>query len=280
MALKKYGQMNKYPIYIISKGRGKNCLTARELKFMGVKFSLVIEPQELEDYKNVSDNIILLPFSNLNQGSIPARNFVWDHSIKQGFEKHWILDDNIEGFHRLNKNEKPKVSNGSIFNAAEDFTDRYSNLAISGFNYYSFCKSTDKVPPYYLNTRIYSCILIKNDLHYRWRGRYNEDTDLSLRALKDGWCTVLFNAFLIGKVTTMRMKGGNTDNVYTDEDDRLKFAESLQNQHPDIVKVTWKFNRWHHQVNYKPFRKNKLVRKEGIEIKEGINEYGMKLITL
>jgi hypothetical protein len=159
----------------------------------------------------------------------------------------------------------------------EDFIDRYVNVAIAGPNYYSFCKKTDKVPPYYLNTRIYSCILIKNDLPYRWRGKYNEDTDLSLRALKDGWCTVLFNAFLAGKVTTLRMKGGNTDEVYKDTDNRKEFAESLQKQHPDVVKVTWKFNRWHHQVNYKPFKKNNLIKKDGLIIVNKINNYGMYL---
>lgn len=267
----------KYPIYIISKSRGNNCLTARELKLMNVPFKLVIEPQEYEEYKHITDNIIILPFSNLNQGSIPARNFVWEHSINEGHEKHWILDDNIEGFHRLNKNEKPKVSSGTIFKCAEDFTDRYENVAISGFNYYSFCKSTDKVPPFYLNTRIYSCILIKNDLPYRWRGRYNEDTDLSIRVLKDGYCTILFNAFLAGKVTTMRMKGGNTSEIYAETNNRKEFAESLVEQHPDIVKVTWKFNRWHYQVNYKPFKLNKLIRKKGLEFKNENNEYGMYL---
>jgi hypothetical protein len=251
----------KYPVYIISKGRANSCLTARELKLMNVPFKLVIEPQEYEDYKHITDDILVLPFSNLGQGSIPARNFVWEHSINAGFERHWILDDNIEGFHRLHKNMKPKVTSGTIFRCAEDFTDRYENIGISGFNYYSFCKTTDSVPPYYLNTRIYSCILIKNDLPYRWRGRYNEDTDLSLRALKDGWCTILFNAFLAGKVTTMRMKGGNTDNVYTDEDNRMKFAKALEELHPDIVKVTWKFNRWHHQVDYRVFKNNRLIKK-------------------
>ncbi len=267
----------KYPVYIISKGRPKSCLTARELKAMNVPFRLVIEPQEYEDYKHITDNILILPFSNLGQGSIPARNFVWEHSISEGHERHWILDDNIEGFHRLNQNDKPNVTSGTIFKIAEDFTDRYENVAISGFNYYSFCKNTDKVPPFYLNTRIYSCILIKNDIPYRWRGRYNEDTDLSLRVLKDGWCTVLFNAFLAGKVTTMRMKGGNTKEVYGNTDNRKEFAESLQQQHPDVVKVTWKFNRWHHQVNYKPFKNNKLIKKQGIVIKEGVNNYGMYL---
>jgi hypothetical protein len=268
----------KYPIYVISKGRADNCLTARELKMMQVPFKLVVEPQEYEDYKKVTENIIILPFSDLKQGSIPARNFVWEHSVKEGDERHWILDDNIEGFHRLNRNEKYKVSSGTIFKCAEDFTERYENIALSGFNYYSFCKSTDKIPPFYLNTRIYSCILIKNTLPYRWRGRYNEDTDLSLRALKDGWCTVLFNAFLAGKVTTMRMKGGNTSEVYADTDNRREFAESLQKQHPDIVKVSWKFNRWHHQVNYKVFKRNKLKLKEGVYIPNKINEYGMRLL--
>ena len=86
-----------------------------------------------------------------------------------------------------------------------------------------------------------------------WRGRYNEDTDLSLRILKKGYCTILMNAFLAGKVTTQRMKGGNTDSVYVDGDDRKKFAESLREQHPDVVTVSWKFNRWHHQVDYSGF---------------------------
>lgn len=268
---------NKYPIYIISKGRWQSCLTARELKSMNVHFYLVIEPQEYEDYKHITKNILLLPFSNLGQGSTPARNWVWEHSIKNGFKRHWILDDNIEGFHRLNRNTKYKVTSGTIFRCAEDFTDRYFNIGISGFNYYSFCKTTDNVPPYYLNTRVYSCILIKNDLPYRWRGKYNEDTDLSLRTLKDGLCTVLFNAFLAGKVTTMRMRGGNTDNVYTDEDNRLKFAKSLQEQHPDVVKVTWKFNRWHHQVDYRVFKKNNLIKKPNLIME---NNYKMVLEEL
>jgi hypothetical protein len=255
-------------------------LTVRELKLMNVPFRLVVEPQEYEDYKNVADDILILPFSNLGHGSIPARNWVWEHAVSEGWERHWILDDNIEGFHRLNRNMKPKVTSGTIFKCAEDFIDRYENVAIAGFNYYSFCKVTDKVPPFILNTRIYSCILIKNDLPYRWRGKYNEDTDLSLRALKDGWCTLQFNVFLAGKVTTQRMKGGNTDTVYNTDDNRREFAESLQRQHPDVVKVAWKFGRWHHQVDYRPFKKNVLIKKQGVVIREDIDNYGMYLTEI
>ena len=37
-----------------------------------------------------------------------------------------------------------------------------------------------KRPPYVLNTRIYSCILLDNTLDIRC-GMYNEDTDISIR---------------------------------------------------------------------------------------------------
>lgn len=275
---------NKYPIYVISKGRWESRLTSRSLEEMGQPYRIVVEPKEYDLYaEHISeDKIICLPdnFSELGQGGIPARNFVWEHSISEGHERHWILDDNIEQFNRLNRNLQVKVLTGAIFKAAEDFVDRYTNVALAGFQYDYFAKAKTVLPAFYLNTRIYSCILIKNDLPYRWRGRYNEDTDLSLRALKDGWVTVLFYAFIQQKAQTMTMKGGNTDTIYNQGDNRLEFAESLVENHPDVARVTWKFNRWHHHVNYKPFKKNKLVRKPDVEIKEGVNDYGMVLKTI
>ena len=271
----------KYPIYIISKGRWQSRLTSKSLELMGVSYKIVVEPSEYDLYSSVIDvnKILVLPFDNLGMGSIPARNFVWEHSISIGAERHWILDDNIEQFNRLNKNLQVKVLTGSIFKAAEDFVDRYENVALSGFQYDYFAKAKTILPPFYLNTRIYSCILIKNDIPYRWRGKYNEDTDLSLRALKDGWCTVLFYAFIQQKAQTLTMKGGN-ENIYEETNDRLEFAQSLVEQHPDVAKVTRKFGRWHHQVDYKPFRKNKLIRKRGLELKQQINDYGMVLKSI
>jgi hypothetical protein len=269
----------EYPVYIISKGRADSRLTSKTLESINVPYHIVIEPQEYNDYAAVIDpkKILVLPFSNLGQGSIPARNWVWEHSISIGAKRHWILDDNISHFYRLNENKRIKVNSGTIFRVAEEFTDRYENVSISGFNYRFFCEPNSKIPPYYLNTRVYSCILIKNSVTFRWRGRYNEDTDLSIRVLKDGDCTILFNAFLAGKCGTMQMKGGNTDELYQD-DGRLKMAQSLVDQHPDITKISWKFNRWQHHVDYRSFRKNKLIKKQNLNIKPGVNNYGMVLI--
>ena len=271
-----------YPIYIISKGRWDSRITSRALDRMGVPYKIVVEPQEYDNYASVIDpeKILVLPFSNLGEGSIPARNWVWEHSIQQGAKWHWILDDNMRAFYRLNRNRRDYVGDGTTFKVAEDFVDRYENVAMAGFNYTTFARDSDKIAPFYLNTRIYSCILLRNDLPYRWRGKYNEDTDLSIRILKDGYCTILFNAFLVDKMHTMTMRGGNTEEVYQNGDARLEFAKSLQEQHPDIVKVTWKFNRWHHHVNYDYFKRNKLILKSDITIPEGVNNYGMVLNTI
>lgn len=266
-----------YPVYIISKGRWESRLTSKALEKIGVPYHIVIEPQEYNNYAAVIDpaKIYTLPFSNLGQGSIPARNWVWEHSISIGAARHWILDDNISGFCRLNRNAKIQIGDGTAFWIAEKFVDRYENVPMAGFDYDFLAKRKQKLPPYYLNTRVYSCILLSNKVSYRWRGRYNEDTDLSIRILKDGHCTILFLAFLCCKAATLTMKGGNTDELYKD-DGRLKMAQSLVDQHPDVTKITWKWGRWQHHVDYRGF-KQKLIRKPGVIIPEGINNFGMVL---
>jgi hypothetical protein len=248
---------------------------------MSVPYHVVIEPQEHDLYASVIDpsRLLTLPFSNLGKGSIPARNWVWEHSISLGAERHWILDDNIQTFYRYHDNQIIPIKTGTCFRVVEDLADRYQNVAMAGLQYEMFVLRKAAFPPLALNTRVYSCILLLNSAHHRWRGRYNEDTDLSLRFLKDGHCTILVNAFLAKKVATMRMKGGNTDQLYQ-KDGRLQMALSLQAQHPDVVKVSRKWGRWQHHVDYRPFKKNRLVPRPGVEIPEGVNEYGLELIEL
>ncbi len=256
-----------YPLYIISKGRWESRLTSKCLERIGVPYRIVIEPQEYASYAAVINpaRILILPFSNLGQGSIPARNWVWEHSINEEYERHWILDDNISGFIRFHENKRVPIQTAEGLVAMEEFVDRYENVALAGPNYRFLGggSRSAKIPAFIPNTRVYSCILIKNDLPYRWRGRYNEDTDLSLRALKDGYCTILFNAFKIDKIATMTMKGGNTDNLYQG-DGRLKMAESLRDQHPDIVTITQKWGRFQHHVDYTGFKRNQLRLKAGV----------------
>lgn len=146
---------------------------------------------------------------------------------------------------------------------------------MAGPNYFMFVSRKSRNPPFVLNTRIYSCNLIRNDTKFRWRGRYNEDTDLSLRILKEKYCTVQFNAFLQYKMPTQVIRGGNTKEFYAKEGTLAKSIMQVR-MHPDASKLKYRFGRIHHYVDYSPFKKNRLVRRDDIEMPQGINEYGMQ----
>ncbi len=106
----------KYPMYIISKGRGDSRLTSRCFERIGVPYHIVIEPQDYDEYACVidEDKILVLPFSNHGQGSGPARNWCWEHAKSSGFKRHWLFDDNIRDF--LSSIPKPTISDWGRWN--------------------------------------------------------------------------------------------------------------------------------------------------------------------
>jgi len=301
-------KMPRYPLYIVSKGRYEKNIrgTANSLERMRVPFYMVVEQQEYDKYLETADpdycTVIVLDnqykidydtFDGIDYKTNPrvgpgaARNFAWDHAKNNGFDRYWVFDDNIDDFYRLHENFRIRVESGVMFRACEDFVDRYENIPVSGLQYRFFVAPGQKYPPFVFNTRVYSALLIDTNMEqYKWRGRYNEDTDLTLRVLKDGLCTCQFNAFLIGKAATQTTKGGNTDEFYAVEDQEdvvlhgtSNKSDMLKEMHPDVTNNVWKYGRWHHHVNYLLFKKNKSIMKKGLKLKDEINNYGLELIT-
>jgi len=290
----------EHPMYIVSKGRADSMFTSRSLSRMQIPHYIVIEPQDLDSYDkaldtfNIRDYVTLLvaPFSNHGDGPGRARNWAWDHSISIGATSHWVLDDNISDFYRLHNNERIRFESGVGFQVMEDFVERYDNVYIAGPQYRFFIDPNQKYPAYVANTRIYSTLLIRNDCKHRWRGRYNEDTDICLRVMKDGDVCLQFNAFMQGKAATQTVSGGNTAEFYHAENtENEEFKETgyntegtvnksqmLVDMHPDVARLVWRYGRWHHFVDYGPFKVNKLRFKDGFDMPTGTNNYGMELV--
>ena len=280
----------RYPIYIPSKGRAGESQTAKMFDRSGTDYRVVVEPQDIDAYSKVikRDRLIVLPKND--QGLVYARNFCKDHSIKAGADRHWQFDDDIMVMRRLFKGYRLPVEASIALAIAEDFTDRYENIAITSFNHIGFlpCNGSSQTqwPPFYLNVRCYTCFLVLNSLPNRWRFRYNEDTDMTLQVLADGWCTILFNALHMqtgatnsgGKVTT---KKGGQEEVYAN-DGRLKMARDLERVWPGVVTTRRKFGRPQHKVkdNWRKFD-TQLIRRKDIDWEHleagGSNDFGMKM---
>jgi hypothetical protein len=260
---------------------------------MGMDYHVIVDTEE--EYKNYAtvidkDKLLILDpkFHNeyevlddlgdtKSKGPGAARNFAWQHSIDNGHDWHWVMDDNIRRFCRFNDNEIYTCKNGGLFTAMEDFVQRYENVVMAGPQYFMFIAKKQRKKPFSMNTRIYSCNFIRNDIPFRWRGRYNEDTILSLDILKAGLCTIQFNAFLQEKTTTQVLKGGNTDGFYSKEGTKPK-SDMLVRVHPDVSKRKIRFGREHHMVEYHKFQKCNILIKKKDYRKAKDTEYSMKKV--
>ena len=275
----------KYPIYIPSKGRADRLKTAKVFDADGVPYTVVVEPSQVEAYTRAGYGGKLLVLPENSKGLVYARNWITDHSRAAGEVRHWQIDDDIKSIYRVANGHRIKCDSGAAFRASEDFADRYENVALLSLNSMFFVPVSRghtqfKWPPFLLNHRCYTDILFLNALQNRWRPPNNEDADMTLQVLADGWCTVLINAFLINTETTMTQKGGQTEAFMAGA--RLQMVKALERRWPGVVKVGRRFGHPQHFIkdNWAGFD-TKLKLKPGIDLASmKPNEYGLKLESI
>lgn len=253
----------RHPVYVISKGRPDCCFTAINLLKHKVPFKLVVEPQELDNYRHcIPDaDFLVTPFSNLGQRSIPVRNFIWEHSNNLNAKRHWCIDDNIRCFRKYDGAKRYKIDAGLGLRMIENFCDKYTNIGVYGPYYTCFTVPRTVTVPYRKNVHVYSCMCVKNDLPFRWRGPWNEDVDLCLHSFAKGFCTIATYFICSDKMATMTMKGGNSTE-YQNLDSRAYGSRTLQQRWPGVVELTNKYGRPHFKIkdNWQKFKDIPLIK--------------------
>jgi hypothetical protein len=117
---------------------------------------------------------------------------------------------------------------------------------------------------------------------YQWEGSYNEDVDLSVRILKSGYASALFNFYNVNKLRSGVQDGGNIANVYKDPNSDKYKAYSLMDKHPDIVKIVYRYKRYHHEADLSKFDIPfvwKANQEKKYEKKED-NNHGLQLVNV
>ena len=243
-----------------------------ELDRIGVRYRAIVESQEVAAYVERwgKDKIVELDpwFQDpdnydycddygltLGPGPGPVRNQAWQMAADEGADFHWTLDDNMRP-NLLTRREtglmRTVVNGRRFFRDLEIVLTCWKNLGMGGPHDLKFTPFKQSKPVATLNTRVYSFNMMRTDQPYRWRGRWNDDTILSLDMLSQRTATMLRSDMLMNKQPTMVVKGGNTDTIYRHGTGPK--SRQLARVYPQYTKVITRFGRLHHTVNYKAFR--------------------------
>lgn len=265
--------INKYPIYVLSKGRysdlsfpNATCMTLEEMK---LEYTLVLMTDEVEQYKQTLEkynckkciNIISID-DNKGLGGTPQRNLAWDDAKKRKFSKHWILDDNIHGYYYFNRRQQIQIKSGVVFRDVENFVDNiHEKVGLAAHSYKFEVRDTEMRNPIILNGKTFSSILVNHSLldmcNVKWRLKYNEDIDLGLQTLTNGFMTLGFEYFISGKLSTPQNKEGGNREIYLNYE-----KQGFKNKLECIMKE------WGHIDGLIKKTYKKLKTKTGIELRE------------
>jgi TET-Associated Glycosyltransferase len=256
----------RWPIFIPSRGRASTAYAPRELDRIGVPFRLIVEDFEADEYAAIwgASRVLVLPQryideyesgdpegdeAGLPMGPGCPRNYAWDIAEAEGAAWHWCIDDNVRYWARMDGNHFFTAGDGWIFAAMEDFAARYSNVGGAAPEYNMHQPARNRWPrPFRINRRMMSTHLVRTCVPLRWRFRYNDDIDFSIRLLDAGWCIINYVAFTQGKLGTQHVPGGSTDTIYAGGTYRKTML--LVAAHPTIVKPVTRWGRPHHVVDW------------------------------
>ena len=237
-----------FPIFIPSKGRADQCLTAELLKEDGIPFMIVVEPQEYEEYNTIyeQDELLLLDENNLGLGY--SRYFIKNYAKEKGYDYHWQIDDNVKRFMVRRNNKNIQANPKLVLSRAERYINQHNNIGIVGLRHVLYAWTMED--EYTFNNQCVSCVCLKSDTkaNYRYNPPTVEDTDFSLQILLEGYSTVIFNRLIMEKPPQGQMKGG-VSTLYNSG----KFTQSqkqLIRQWPNIFEL----GMGKHKTKIKPSR--------------------------
>lgn len=232
-----------YTIYIPSKGRPNTGLTYKHCIENGLKFKVVVEPQDYEEYSKYISKDNLLQLDKNNQGIQYARTFIKKYSQSCNESHHWQMDDDMRKFtirknsNGVKKNTKTDLKN--VICIVEYLNNLFKNIAITGItsNIFAFSKPLSCQ----INRLAYGVVLVNNSVDLYWRKDTVEDWDYTLNCLEAGYCTLVLNHINFDTPSSGSNSGGNQMTDWETIDKRREFYEKFCNLWPDYfecVKIT------------------------------------------
>lgn len=201
-------------IFIPSKNRVENSTLLKFAEETKYKVIVVVEPQDIEKYKNkfLSFDYIVLPKDN--GGITYVRNYIKEYSEKQGLSNYWQLDDDITGFFYRDGTKLIRSGFEVLTKAKEQFIK--NGIALGALEYRQFAWSATKET--IENSFCDSCVFVDNTkingLRYRSYVEGKEDRDFAMQVIKAGHKTARTTLFAFSAPPNGSNKGGLKEIFY------------------------------------------------------------------
>jgi len=212
--------MNKlqYPICIVSKDRHDTCTTHKLLEYEGVKWFYMVEPQDYKSYVDRFGENKVVNIEQNDKGIYYVRNYCIEWSKKNGFDRHWQVDDDLRSLHYRPMNNLKGTRNRTRIENPTKMLSYIEGISNKCVNYGAGCLTHDgfafsKKNDIDVNKMIYCFQLINNLIKARYQPKTSEDVDFSVRILKEGFVTMVFNKYSFCTPSSGTLKGGCNSSV-------------------------------------------------------------------
>ena len=186
-------------VFIPTKGRAHVATIPSLLERAGVLHTLVVEPQDVVDYRTAFPNADFLLLEDDDRGIVFSRQSILDHARGIGLDWYWQIDDNIKAFYEVQNRRCVEVGVREALLAAERIANKHERVALVALQYQQFAWSAKK--EYVFNRHAYCCVLTSTSTGkgYRPGTETKEDVDFLLQHLDSRWRSILVNRWAMGK---------------------------------------------------------------------------------
>lgn len=245
-----------FPIYVPSKGRSKKASTLEILAAAGLRAVVVVEPQDIDTYREafLGKGFQFLVLPENNRGITYVRNHILKHAREQNEAPwFWVLDDDIQKFHRVENSKSIPAPANEVLAAAEELFQSDLQVAIGALEYQQFAWSSKRDRTYNSYCDVAVCINLEltKHQHYFAPVELKEDRDFVLQALSAGMRSMRAGYLAFSAPKNGSNQGGLFEQYQTDGRE-ARASEAMARRWPGIctpilkpdgrpdVKINWK----------------------------------------
>jgi hypothetical protein len=234
-------------IFIPTKGRAGRTKTTRLLDKVKLPYTLVVEPNDVENYKQFhSGDFVILARNDM--GITYSRDCILRHARSVNLDTFWMLDDDIESFNEVVAGKTIKKDAHILCKAKRVLTKHKASLYSLELRQFGWA-SKELVP----NRIAMQCVLFNvplcQGIDYDLNIRIREDYDLSLQAILKGYGTLKSGKFCYG-IADMKSQEGGMSEWYNDKVEQEEVTKLCQ-KYPGLVEPTYKHNRYDVKINWR-----------------------------